>query len=161
MPYDADARAHLAHLLYSKLIAGEHHLPEVARRSGSLSAELLYKLCRGEREPLLRHLPGLYRGTEDLELVSGLIGAPDLGLVLTEAAKGGTTSNDSRHGALELGAVVGLLQRCVVEAEADGLVTEAELAEAERQLDEIERKAESLRAVLRSRRMRVVRSSSE
>ncbi len=156
---DRDSAAHVAHLLYAALIAGEHHLPTVARRSG-LSAELLYKLCRGERRLGVEQLPALYRGTQDVELYAQLIGATDLGLVVTEAQRARQAAPADTHvSALHLGAVAGKVQALAVDAEADGLVTDAERADIERQLDELERKAESLRQVLNARQVRVVRQT--
>lgn len=158
MPRNLDAETHLAHVLYGKLIMGEHDLQTVARRSG-LSAELLYKLCRGQRSLLAWHIPAIYRGTQDLELYAELVGAADCRLRVSEQGpKESPSSDDTREAALMVGASAGDIQHSIVEAEADNEITESECTRIEKQIDHHERELERLRGLLR-RRVRLVGGS--
>lgn len=117
---------HLAFVLYAALInSGRYSLPRVAHRGG-LTAELLYKLCRGERHVQAEHLPAIFRGTHDVELFAELSGAKACDLVVTTRQETTGSFAVPEGAALKLGGAVGSLQSLLAEALADGRLSDDE-----------------------------------
>jgi hypothetical protein len=134
---------HTAHLLYQALIMGKHNLPDAARRSG-LSYDLLLKLCHGERHVHLDHVIAIYRGTQDLELLSDLV-ARDCDLLLSRRGEATGEHRVPTSIALAIGAAVGALQQVVSDAARDDVFDSVELAEILKSLETLERRAQALR----------------
>lgn len=145
--------AHLARALYNATIAGRHRIDAVARVVG-VATSTAYDWAEGRRTLPAYAIPGVFRATQDLELYSALCGAPDLGLVVTERGAGDVVIRDSRGAALDVGAEAGRVLGLVSDVEADGVVTAQELARVEAELDRLQRRAETLRAQMRSRASR-------
>lgn len=147
---------HIATLLHTAIIEGGLHLDVIARRAG-MSTSKLYALCERSRHLLAEDLPALHRAIGDPALFASLAGADLCGLIVAEAPAPAEQLTDSRRSsALKVNAAAGHLAEVVDRADSDGLVSDTEAADIERSISELERKAESLRQLLRARKMRVV-----
>lgn len=139
---------HIQHVLRQALVYGKHNAPAVARRSG-LGYDLLAKLWSGHRHLHVDHLAGLYRGTQDVGLISELCSFSDLGLVL--AQRGEATGGHRRPEAITLAiaSAAGRVAELVADAQLDDSISESEAEEILVGLDALERKAVALRTRLK------------
>lgn len=138
------ADPHLKFVLYNSLIMGTHHLPTVARRSG-LSYDLLLKLCNGERNVLAKHIPAIYRGTQDLDLFAELAGARDCGLLVSERGEASKTFRAPVSITLAIASAAGRVAQLVADAEGDKKIDETEAKAILSGLEALERKVVALR----------------
>jgi rhodanese-related sulfurtransferase len=146
----------VARVLYRALITEGLHggVSGLARRLG-LPASTLYAYAEGTIPLPVWLLAPLWSATRDPALLAELVGAD--GVTLSEAAAPGVVATDSAlAAACRVGQTAGAAQGALVQAIADGVVTEVEHAAVEKRIDELEREAETLRAVLRSPALRVV-----
>lgn len=140
----------VARVLYRALITEGLHggVAGLSRRLG-LPASTLYAYAEGTIPLPVWLLAPLWSATRDAALLAELVGAD--GVTLSEAAAPGVVATDSAlAAACRVGETAGAAQGAMVQAIADGRVEEAELAEVERQVDALERRAEELRAIAKS-----------
>lgn len=137
------ADPHVAHVCYAYLINGSHHLPTVARKAG-MSASKLYSICEGRRSLPPEDIPRLYAATGDLRFYAELVGAGDVGVVLSRAPAAETV-DELRGGGLSLAADVGNALQTLRDALADDRIDHRERRQILEKLDLVMSAAQGLK----------------
>jgi hypothetical protein len=139
----------------------ERKLPksEVAAGAG-ISESTLYAHLAGWPPIPVSRVGDIIRGAPEvgIEIAETVIDAERNELLVMRRPVVGAAGGDVLEAAVRVGEASGQLQGATLEAVSDGVLTDVESSVLERAADELERRAEHLRALARSSTLRVVKT---
>lgn len=152
MPWNVEANCPFARLLYRRFIVERRpSIQDLETRTG-IPESTLKSWCNGGSQIPLWVLPVLAIHVDDPEFFSQLSGAEAIDFLVMRRPKRKATPDDLRTTALRMNGEAGRVGISVADAlDDDGEVDTQKLAEIEIEINRLQRLAEALREILRTR----------